>query len=118
MPAIGNKIKKLRELKGFKQEYMAERLGITQQSYSKLESEKADVSFSRIEQLAEIFEMKPEDLVAFDAQYVFNSYGENKRHQVAYNNFPQELRQLYEDKIKLLEDKLKYQEAEIARIRV
>jgi transcriptional regulator with XRE-family HTH domain len=117
MPAIGNKVKKLRELKGYKQEYMAERLGITQQSYSKLESEKTDIPFSRIEQLAEIFEMKPEELVGFDAQYVFNNYGENKGHQVAYNNFPQELKQLYEDKIKLLEEKITYQEAEIARLK-
>jgi transcriptional regulator with XRE-family HTH domain len=110
MPAIGNKIKKLRELKGFKQEYMAERLGITQQSYSKLESDKTDVPFSKIEQLAEIFEMKPEDLVAFDAQYVFNNYGENKGHQIAYNNFPEQLKQLYEDKIKLLEEKVAWLE--------
>jgi len=100
----------------FKQEYMAERLGITQQSYSKLESDKTDVPFSKIEQLAEIFEIKPEDLVAFDSQYVFNNFGENKGHQIAYNNFPEQLKQLYEDKIKLLEDKVRYQETEIARL--
>ena len=109
MPAIGNKIKKLRELKGFKQEYMAERLGITQQSYSKLESDKVDIPFSRIEQLADVFEMKPEDLVAFDSQYVFNNYG-NPSQGIAYNNFPQEMKQLYEDKIKLLEEKVAWLE--------
>ena len=120
MPAIGNKIKKLRELKGFKQEYIAERLGITQQSYSKLESDKTDVPFSKIEQLAEIFEMKPEDLVAFDEKMVFNVYGQqnfgyyNSTFQI---NFPVEMKQLYEDKIKLLEEKVKYQETEIARLK-
>ena len=40
---------------------MAEKLGVTQQYYSKLESEKTDVPFSKIEQLAEIFEIKPEN---------------------------------------------------------
>ena len=120
MPAIGNKIKKLRELKGFKQEYMAERLGITQQSYSKLESDKTDVPFSKIEQLAEIFEMKPEDLVAFDEKYIFNN---SHSTSCVFNQgsilqaFPQELKQLYEDKIKLLEDKVRYQETEIARLK-
>ena len=105
MPAIGNKIKKLRELKGFKREYMAERLGVSQQSYSKLESEKADVPFSKIEQLAEIFQIKPEELIAFDTQYIFNNYG-NPSQGIAYNNFPEKMQQLYEDKIKLLEEKV------------
>ena len=112
MPAIGNKIKKLRELKGFKQEYMAERLGITQQSYSKLESDKGDIPFSRIEQLADIFEMKPEDIVAFDEKYIFNNYGTQHcgLNNGVFNNFPQELKQLYEDKIKLLEEKVAWLE--------
>jgi transcriptional regulator with XRE-family HTH domain len=112
MPAIGNKIKKLRELKGFKQEYMAERLGITQQSYSKLESDKGDIPFSRIEQLADIFEMKPEDLVAFDEKMVFNVYGQQNCGYLHGNqiNFPEQLKQLYEDKIKFLEEKVAWLE--------
>lgn len=34
---IGNKIKNIRELKNFTQEYMAEKLDISQAAYSKLE---------------------------------------------------------------------------------
>ena len=108
MPAIGNKIKKLRELKGFKQEYMAERLGVSQQSYSKLESEKTDVPFSKIEQLAEIFQIKPEELIAFDEKVVFylNAQYTTANNGVYNNNFPEKMQQLYEDKIKLLEEKV------------
>ncbi|MDR0802540.1 MAG: helix-turn-helix domain-containing protein, partial [Fluviicola sp.] len=35
---VGQKIKKLRELKNFTQEYMANRLEMTQPSYSKIET--------------------------------------------------------------------------------
>lgn len=115
MITIGDKVKKLREIKGYKQEYMAERLGISQQSYSKLESERADIPYSRIEQLAEIFQIRPEDLVAFDSQYIFNNYG-SPNQGIAYFNFPEQMKQLYEDNIKLLENKVKYQETEIARL--
>ena len=35
---IGAKIRRIRQLKGYSQEYMATSLGITQNSYSKLEN--------------------------------------------------------------------------------
>jgi len=43
---IGQKIKKLRELKNLTQEYMAEQLGMkNQSSYSKLESGETDIPY-------------------------------------------------------------------------
>ncbi len=109
-PTIGQKIKKLREIKGYKQEYMAEKLDISQQSYSNIESGKIDVPFSKIENIAEIFGMRIEDLISFDEKYVLNNYGEIKGNQIGLNNFPSELKNLYDDKIKLLEDKINYQQ--------
>ena len=53
--SIGQKIRKIRELKGIKQEVMAEQLDISQQSYSNIESDKTDIAFSKIEKIAEIF---------------------------------------------------------------
>jgi transcriptional regulator with XRE-family HTH domain len=114
MNSIGDKIKKLRELKGYKQEFVADKLSISQQSYSNLESGKIDVAFSKIEQIAELFGMRLEDMVSFDEKVVFNL---NAQHTNAFNlgaiqnnNFPQELKQLYEDKIKLLEEKIAWLE--------
>ncbi len=52
--SIGSKIRKIREIKGIKQEVMAERLDITQQSYSNIEADKIDVAFSKIEKIAGI----------------------------------------------------------------
>lgn len=104
---IGLKIKKLREIKGLKQDYMADQLHISQQSYSNIENGKIDVPFSKIENIAEVLGVKMEDLIAFDERYILNNYGENKGHQVVYSAFPLEMKQLYEDKVKLLEEKIK-----------
>ncbi len=69
---IGHKIKKLRELKNLTQDFMAAQLDITQSGYSRLENNEVDLPFSKLERIAEVFEMKPEDIIAFDEKYVFN----------------------------------------------
>ena len=69
---IGHKIKNIRELKNLTQEYMAERLDISQSAYSKLEKE-SSIADDKLDQIAEILEVKPEDIRAFDSQKYFNS---------------------------------------------
>ena len=46
MLSIEEKIKNLRELKNFTQEYMAEKLGVTQAAYSKIENGTNNIKFS------------------------------------------------------------------------
>ena len=117
MNTIGQKIKKIREIKGLKQEYMADRLDISQQSYSNIESNRIDVPFSKIEQIAEVFGMRVEDMVSFDEKVVLNMTG---NHNMGYNNhptinmnFPEKMQQLYEDKIRLLEEKIEFLEEKL-----
>ncbi len=105
---IGHKIKKVRELKGFTQETMAEKLSMSVQGYGKLERDETDLPYSRLHQIAEAFKMRVEDLVAFDERFVLNNYGEIKGNQIGLNAFPDELKRLYDDKVKLLEDKINY----------
>ncbi len=110
MTTIGQKIKKVREIKGFKQEHVANMLEITQQSYSNIEIDKIDVPFSKIKQIAEVFGMTVEDLISFDEKIVFNMHG---NHNLGYNNnptihmnFPEKMQQLYEEQIALLKEKI------------
>lgn len=112
MNTIGQKIKKIREIKGFKQDYMADQLEISQQSYSNIESNKIDVPFSKITQIAEVFGMRIEDMVAFDEKFVFNMTG---NHNMGYNNnptihmnFPEKVQQLYEEQILGLKLEVEY----------
>ncbi len=52
------KIKSKRKQKGFKQEQIAALLGITQSSYSKLESGTHEVSFTTIRKLCKILDIE------------------------------------------------------------
>jgi transcriptional regulator with XRE-family HTH domain len=49
---IGYKIKKIRELKGLKQDYLALELGVSQKHYCHLENGKADLRFTQLQQIA------------------------------------------------------------------
>lgn len=54
---IAEKIRRLRTEKSFSQDYMAEKLGITQQAYSKIENHLSDASITRLIQISEILEV-------------------------------------------------------------
>lgn len=70
---IGKKIKKLRELRNITQEYMAEKLDTSQQNYSRWEKGEIEITVSRLEQIAKILDMRPEDIFSFDEKIVFNN---------------------------------------------
>lgn len=109
MENIGYKIRKIREIKNFKQEYMAEKLGISISAYSKVENNET-VGPERLEQISKILGVSVEEILSFDETKVFNFINNYNNQNVgpSYNNFPADLKLLYEDKIKLLEDKIQY----------
>lgn len=76
---IGQKIRKIRVLKGFSQEYLSNELGISQKAYSKLERDETKIDWHKIEQISEILDVNPFDLVRFDEQFIFNNctYAQN-----------------------------------------
>lgn len=56
MNNIGFNIRKVREQKGFSQEYVANQLNISQASYARLENEDTKVTVDRLFQIAQILE--------------------------------------------------------------
>lgn len=56
MNKIGFNIRKIRESRGFSQEYMANVLDISQASYARLENEDTKVTVDRLYKIAEILE--------------------------------------------------------------
>jgi transcriptional regulator with XRE-family HTH domain len=54
---IGERIRKLRNIKGVTQENVAEELGITASSYSKIERGETDANISRLLQIAKVLEV-------------------------------------------------------------
>ena len=121
--SIKNKIKSIRELKNYTQEYMADQLGVTQAGYSKIEKGRTMLSYVKLVEIARILEVSVEDIISFDSQKYFNNYntvkGNNNNGSILINSSNDEaLKELYEDKIKLLEKLLNKTEEELDRYKV
>ncbi|WP_445710762.1 helix-turn-helix domain-containing protein [Flavobacterium sp.] len=82
MNTIGNKIRLLRESKGFSQESIAQELGITQPSYARLEKQDERISITRLIQIATLLKTTVGDLIGEKAQKVINQ--QNSEYASAY----------------------------------
>lgn len=105
---LGEKIRKLRELKGFSQDYMADQLEISQRAYSKLEREETKLDWDRITHISKILEIDPIDLIQFDDSLIFNNCSQSGKINEIHNHFPDELKEQYEKRIQQLEDEIQF----------
>jgi len=60
----GQKLRLLREFRNYSQEYIAEKLGITQNAYSRIENNQTRLTADRLEKLAFILEVTPMELLS------------------------------------------------------
>ncbi|MEO8534470.1 MAG: helix-turn-helix transcriptional regulator [Flavobacterium sp.] len=104
---MNRKIKSLRELKNYTQQYMAEALEITQAAYSKIEKGKTNLSLNKLEKIAEILGVSIETLIKFDTK-IYLDHLTNEKENSNQDNFKNQFKgnkveKLYEEKIVLLE---------------
>lgn len=106
---IGTKIKKIRELRNFTQDYMAQKLNISQSTYSRFERNDCDLTISQLQDISEIFEIKIEDLLSFNEKLVFNNYHQaNQGYNIFNNGLSSQEKELYEKQIQRLEADVDY----------
>jgi len=105
---LGQKIKKLRELKNLTQDYMAQQLGVTQSAYSKIESNEVEITYTKLEQIAKILELRPEDITTFNEHLVFNVMHNTTGNGMVVNHASLTEKQLYEDHINQLKGEIAY----------
>lgn len=110
---IGDKIKSIRELKNYTQEYIADQLGITQAGYSKIEKGKTSLSLDKLEQLALILDLSLENIINFESQKYFNHNSSSENEKVKNDTGLELVKRLYEDKIILLEKLLGHTDREL-----
>jgi transcriptional regulator with XRE-family HTH domain len=93
-----SEIKKLRELRGYSQDYLAEKLQISQTAYSRMESGKTKVDVKRLEMISYILDV--------DIQVFLNSPERSNKmsNNVNGKDFSDSLR----NKIKNLEIEIKF----------
>jgi len=62
---IGNVIKQLRDAKSFKQGDLAEKMGVSQAAWSKLESGKSTLSTAQLAKVADLLEIKANEIIRY-----------------------------------------------------
>jgi transcriptional regulator with XRE-family HTH domain len=75
-PNVGRKIRMVRESRQLSQEYVAGRMKISQQAYSRLEHDGENVSLKRLKQLAEALEVPLQSLIGDDDLYIQQNYNQ------------------------------------------
>ena len=63
---LGNSIRSIRLFKGYSQEYVANAIGISQNTYSRIERGEIDISEKRLVNLSVVFKLTVEDIHEFD----------------------------------------------------
>jgi transcriptional regulator with XRE-family HTH domain len=116
---IGQKIKKLRELKNLTQTHMAQELSVTQSAYSKMELGESEVTYGRLEKISSVLGMKPEDVITFNESMVFNVMNNQNGGNVfgdINNSISENERKLYQDQIDILKEEVAHLKEMLAKI--
>ncbi|WP_020598130.1 helix-turn-helix domain-containing protein [Spirosoma panaciterrae] len=64
MNALATKIRKLREIHGYPQEYVAFQLGVSQAAYSKKETGRTELSLTVLQQVSSLYNISLTDLLS------------------------------------------------------
>lgn len=106
---IGEKIKHFRELRNFDQKHMAHMLDISQPHYCRIENGVSELSFSLLERITQVLEIRLQDLITFDTAQYFNVVNHS---QIGYNVYTNNL----SDELTLVKQQLHRIENELAHI--
>jgi len=105
---IGNRIRKIRKLKGYTQDFMAAKMNISQRAYSKIENNNIKLDWNRIVLISKLLEVDPMSLVNFDDNLIFNNCSQSGKFEIFNNHFPLELKESYEQRIEELKNEIAF----------
>jgi transcriptional regulator with XRE-family HTH domain len=108
---IAEQIKQIRESRGFSQEYMSKKLGITQQAYSVAEKKPEKLTLERLQNIADILNVTIISLLEegeYYLQHNFNQQGGNAATQMIIHQANNETIQLYERYIAELKNEIQF----------
>ncbi len=92
----GSKIRSFRLLRGLSQEEMAEKLNITQSTYSRIETDEHKLTVDVLKRIAEVLDVSIGDIVSNEPIIIQNN-ASNQGTQIARNeNFYADQKELYE----------------------
>jgi len=74
MKHVGKNIKLLRQLNGWNQEHVAAQLNISIPAFSKIEASITDINLTRLDELANVFNVTPIDLISEPGECINKPY--------------------------------------------
>ena len=105
----GNKIKMVREGSNFSQEYVAAKLNISQQAYSRMEKNPDNITVGRLRELSAIFGVPFQTLAGEEDLYIqqnYNQQGGNAGTVVHVKGLADSERAVYENRIEDLKEQI------------
>ncbi len=109
-------IRRIREVHKLTQEEVAERLSLAVRTYTRLESGETRLDWERMRAIAEVYDMSPEDLVAFDGKSIIQTFNVES-HEGTVNNSGQSFNTYYGAEKELYEQLIAQLREEIAHMR-
>lgn len=107
MNKIGFNVRKMRESKGFSQDYMATVLNISQASYARLENEETKITVDRLYKIAEILEVNISDFFELDKIVIQNQTNNEGAFGNGYiQNLHIENKEIYEKLLKSKDEQI------------
>jgi transcriptional regulator with XRE-family HTH domain len=121
---LGDKIRHFRVSKGYSQEYLAEMLNISRNTYMNIESGNTNTAYQKIDKIAEVLGVNKWEILTYAEKVVQFVEKQNvgyiaKNENIIQQNADQDLREKYkslEIKIAVLEERLSNKDAEIAQL--
>src|ERR1700760_2800942 len=118
----GQKLRLLREDRNYSQEYIAEKLGITQNAYSRIENNQTRLTAERLEKLAVILDISPLEILSDKEPVIY--FSEPNQPPAAppakdehWKEMMENNRQLYGQGINSKDEKIAHLENEIGFLR-
>jgi transcriptional regulator with XRE-family HTH domain len=102
----GIKIKQIRELKNFTQEYVAQKLGLSTRAFSKIETGETQLTINRLNEISAVLGIGPMEVLGFDDKQVFNNCKQDGYIGINHINIPEKLVQQYEETIQSLKEQI------------
>jgi transcriptional regulator with XRE-family HTH domain len=100
------KLKQLRELKNYTQEYMATELGLSTRAYSKIEAGETQLTINRLNEISRVLGIEPMEILGFDHKNIFNNCTQEGNIGINHITIPEKLIEQYEQRIKHLESEI------------
>ncbi|BFM41441.1 hypothetical protein CFS9_00820 [Flavobacterium sp. CFS9] len=109
---IGENVRKIRVIKGYSQQYMADLLEISQAAYSDMETGKTKVSLDKLQKISLVLNLEMSYVVNFHENELFSSTQVTlMKSEEELNNFKTHFdkeRALYKEQINALKDEVAY----------